>query len=114
VDAAAAALVAEVRSGAGPRLLHAVTYRVKGHVSVDPAAYRDPVAHQAAIADDPIARARARLAELGVAVDALETVEREARAEIAAATAAAAAALPPPSQRAYSEIQDCGAGRWRS
>ncbi|WP_062473927.1 thiamine pyrophosphate-dependent dehydrogenase E1 component subunit alpha, partial [Variovorax boronicumulans] len=42
VHAAAARLVAEVRSGAGPRLLHALTYRVKGHVSVDLAAYRDP------------------------------------------------------------------------
>ena len=38
---AAARLVAEVRGGAGPRLLHAVTYRFKGHVSVDPGAYRD-------------------------------------------------------------------------
>src|SRR5450432_555040 len=39
---AAACLVAEVRAGAGPRFLHAVTYRFKGHVSVDPGAYRDP------------------------------------------------------------------------
>ena len=30
VDAAAARLVAEVRAGRGPRLLHAVTYRVEG------------------------------------------------------------------------------------
>jgi pyruvate dehydrogenase E1 component alpha subunit len=114
VDAAAAALVADVRAGAGPRLLHAVTYRVKGHVSVDPAAYRDPIAHQAALADDPLARARVRLGELGVAVDTLEAVLCDVRAEIAAATAAAAAAAPPLPQRAYSEVQDCGAGRWRS
>ena len=114
VDAAAAALVADVRAGAGPRFLHAITYRVKGHVSVDPAAYRDPVAHQAALADDPLARARARLRELGVAEDVVDAVERDARAGIAAATAAAQAASPPESQRAYSEVQDCGAGRWRS
>jgi pyruvate dehydrogenase E1 component alpha subunit len=114
VDAAAAALTADVRAGAGPRLLHAITYRVKGHVSVDPAAYRDPVAHAAALADDPLARARARLSALGVADDVLHAAERDARAEIAAATAAAQAAPPPPAQRAYSEVQDCGAGRWRS
>ena len=42
VHEAAGRLVAEVRGGSGPRLLHAITYRVKGHVSVDPAAYRDP------------------------------------------------------------------------
>ena len=41
VHEAAGRLVADVRAGAGPRLLHAITYRVKGHVSVDPAAYRD-------------------------------------------------------------------------
>ena len=58
VHAAAAALVREVRAGAGPRLLHALTYRVKGHVSVDPAAYRDPEELKAALATDPIARAR--------------------------------------------------------
>ena len=41
VHAAAATLVQQVRSGRGPRLLHALTYRVKGHVSVDLAAYRE-------------------------------------------------------------------------
>ena len=50
---AAAALVAQVRAGQGPRLLHALTYRVKGHVSVDPAAYRDPQELAAALADRP-------------------------------------------------------------
>ena len=114
VDAAAAALAADVRSGAGPRLLHAVTYRVKGHVSVDPAAYRDPVAHQAAIADDPIARARERLVgarhRRGRARgDRARCARRDRRGD-----RRGAAALPPPSQRAYSDIQDCGAGRWRS
>ncbi|MDB5826314.1 MAG: acetoin dehydrogenase, partial [Variovorax sp.] len=58
VHAAAAKLIAEVRSGAGPRLLHALTYRVKGHVSVDPAAYRDPAELAAALETDPIANAR--------------------------------------------------------
>jgi TPP-dependent pyruvate/acetoin dehydrogenase alpha subunit len=41
VHETAARLVGEVRAGGGPRLLHALTYRVKGHVSVDLAAYRD-------------------------------------------------------------------------
>jgi len=60
-------------------------------------------------------RAGARAARrLGIGEDAFAAIERDARAEIAAATAAAAAALPPPSQRPYSEVQDCGAGRWRS
>ncbi len=62
VDAAAARLVAEVRSGAGPRFLHAVTYRFKGHVSVDPGAYRDQAEVAAAMAFDPLLVARNALA----------------------------------------------------
>ena len=58
VDAAAARLVAEVRGGAGPRFLHAVTYRFKGHVSVDPGAYRD----QAEVARSTGIRSAARRA----------------------------------------------------
>ena len=33
--------MARIRSGCGPQFLHALTYRVKGDVSVDTAAYRD-------------------------------------------------------------------------
>ena len=54
-------LVAQVRAGSGPRLLHALTYRVKGHVSVDLAAYRDPHELAAALQTDPIARLRGHL-----------------------------------------------------
>jgi pyruvate dehydrogenase E1 component alpha subunit len=40
VHAATGDLLREVRGGEGPRLLHALTYRLKGHVSVDPALSR--------------------------------------------------------------------------
>jgi len=114
VDAAAAELVAAVRAGRGPRFLHAITYRVKGHVSVDPAAYRDPAELEAARATDPLLRARATLASLGTSAAELEGLEAAARAEIAAAVALAESAAPAPTASAYTEIQDCGAGRWRS
>src|SRR5688572_11212283 len=93
VHDAAASLVDEVRSGQGPRLLHALTYRVKGHVSVDPAAYRDPAELQAALKTDPIARARQQYLALPDAkAQDLEAIEREAEQEVAAAIAAANAA----------------------
>jgi len=114
VDAAAAELAAAVRAGRGPRFLHAVTYRVKGHVSVDPAAYRDPAELEAARATDPLLRARAALATLGASEAELTDLETSARAEIAAAVALAEAAAPAEAASAYTEIQDCGAGRWRS
>ena len=114
VDAATAELAAAIRAGRGPQLLHAVTYRIKGHVSVDPAAYRDPAELAAAQATDPLLRARALLAKLGTGEAAIAALEDAARAEIAAAVARADAAPPAVVTSAYTEIQDCGAGRWRS
>ena len=68
---AAGQLLDAVRGGAGPRLLHALTYRVKGHVSVDPAKYRDAEAHAAALEGDPIALASARYLAQGGSADDL-------------------------------------------
>ncbi len=114
VHAAAGELVAQVRAGQGPRLLHAVTYRVKGHVSVDPAAYRDPRELEAALQTDPIARTRAAyLALAGADASVLEQIEREAQQEVEAALAAADAAPWPQAEAAFTDIQTTGAGTWR-
>jgi TPP-dependent pyruvate/acetoin dehydrogenase alpha subunit len=106
------ALLPEVRAGA-PRMLHAVTYRVKGHVSVDVAGYRDAAKHDRELERDPLVLAAARIEALGVAREALEAIGREAKAEVAAAVAAAHAAPLPDPRAAYEEVQDTGAGRWR-
>ncbi len=113
VHEAAQRLVAQVRAGEGPRLLHALTYRVKGHVSVDPAAYRDPAELQAALQTDPIARARNRLLAGGVDAAALAAVENEAHAEVHAALAAADAAPWPEAAAAFTDVQTLGEGQWR-
>ena len=112
VHATAARLVDQVRSGNGPRLLHAMTYRVKGHVSVDPAAYRDPAELAAALETDPIARARAACTRAGIARAALDAIEADAHAEVDAALAAAAAAPWPDATAAFTDIQTTGAGQW--
>ncbi|MCZ2089481.1 MAG: thiamine pyrophosphate-dependent dehydrogenase E1 component subunit alpha, partial [Burkholderiales bacterium] len=91
--------------------LHALTDRHKGHVSVDPATYRDPAQVAAALARDGIARTRARLIEQGQAAQ-VEQIERAAQAEIQAALAAASAAPPPDPSAAYTDIQTIGAGVW--
>jgi pyruvate dehydrogenase E1 component alpha subunit len=106
---AAGRLLADIRKGSGPRLLHAITYRVKGHVSVDAAAYRDAAKHDKEIERDPLMIAAQRIASR----EQLEAIGREARAEVAAALAAAHAAPWPEKQSAYSDVQDTGAGRWR-
>ena len=77
-----------------------LTYRVKGHVSVDPAAYRDPEELKAALATDPIARARTPAWRAAAARSGeLDAIERAAADEVEAAVAAADAApgpTPPP------------------
>jgi acetoin:2,6-dichlorophenolindophenol oxidoreductase subunit alpha len=112
VHAAAARLVAEVRGGGGPRLLHALTYRVKGHVSVDLAAYRDPAELAAALETDPLARARGRLLEAGLEATALDAIENAATAEVEAALATADAAPWPEAGAAFTDVQTTGAGQW--
>jgi pyruvate dehydrogenase E1 component alpha subunit len=63
VRAAAEAAVAATRSGQGPRLIEAVTYRLGDHTTADDAArYRPPEEVQAHWKEEPIARLRAYLA----------------------------------------------------
>ncbi|MDO9116117.1 MAG: thiamine pyrophosphate-dependent dehydrogenase E1 component subunit alpha [Polaromonas sp.] len=112
VFAAAATLVQQVRSGIGPRLLHAITYRVKGHVSVDPAAYRHPDELNEALKTDPIARARAAYLQAGGDSGVLAAIETQATDEVAAAVAGADAAPWPDAAAAFTDIQTTGAGTW--
>jgi pyruvate dehydrogenase E1 component alpha subunit len=111
VSNAAAKLIAEVRAGAGPRLLHAITYRHKGHVSVDPGTYRDPEEVRKALERDPIKRTRQQLEAAGLGAQAAQ-VEAEARAEIDTALAAAEASPVPEVHEAYQDIVTTGAGVW--
>ena len=111
VSDAAAQLIADIRAGHGPRLLHALTDRHKGHVSVDPATYRDPAKVAEALARDGLARTRAQLVEQGHGAQ-VEQIERAAKAEIDAAVATASAAPPPEPAAAYTDIQTIGAGVW--
>jgi pyruvate dehydrogenase E1 component alpha subunit len=113
VEQAARALVARIRSGAGPHFLHAITYRVKGHVSVDPASYRDGEEVARAIENDPIPAAAARLLAMGAKQGELDAIAAEARAEVDEAVRIAGKAPWPGVQSAYADIQDAGSGRWR-
>ena len=113
VDAAAAALIAEIRAGGGPRLLHAVTYRFKGHVSVDPGTYRDAAEVAAAQLNDPLLIAQRQLRAAGITQNAIDAIDGDARAEIDHALQIAEAAPWPESRAAYEDIMNSGAGVWR-
>ena len=111
VDRAVARLLPQVRQGQ-PILLHAITYRFKGHVSVDPGTYRDAAEVARAREDDPIVRARSVLAGLGAAAQAAQ-IDEEAQTEIRAALATADAAPWPDAAEAYKDVLTVGEGTWR-
>ncbi|MBL0946418.1 MAG: thiamine pyrophosphate-dependent dehydrogenase E1 component subunit alpha [Hydrogenophaga sp.] len=112
VSAMAERLVAKVRGGEGPQLLHALTWRVRGHVSVDTQAYRDPQDLQGALDADPLKRARARALASGASAAQLDAIDAEVQAEIDDAVAFADASPPPDVAAAYTDIQTTGAGAW--
>ena len=114
VHEAAATLIGEIRAGGGPRVLHALTYRFKGHVSIDPGHYRDAAEVEAARAFDPLTLARARLLAQGASGRELDAIDTAARAEVDDAMAIAEAAPWPEASAAYEDVVDTGGrGPWR-
>jgi pyruvate dehydrogenase E1 component alpha subunit len=110
IDEAAGAALARIRGGGGPVLLHAATYRLKGHTVADPAAYRQAAEVDARWRDNPIARCAEMLRLHGrVAEPDLAAIGDAARAEMAAAVAAARAAPWPDLDLAWTDVQDVGA-----
>jgi len=107
VDFAAASLLRKIREGQGPQFLHAVTYRFKGHVSVDVAAYRDGEEVARALEGDPLLRFETQFGKQDA-----ERIQEEAQSEVKAALDAAASASWPGRNAAYTDIQDTGTGRW--
>jgi acetoin:2,6-dichlorophenolindophenol oxidoreductase subunit alpha len=112
VDEAVAGAVAAVRRGEGPRLVHARTYRLMGHTSTDPAAWRPAGEVETAHAREPITRLAGVLAERGVAAEALAAISAQAAEEMTAAREAARAAPWPEPARAFADVQDAGAVAW--
>ena len=92
VERAAREAVERIRSGAGPELIEARTYRFRAHSMYDPQLYRDKDEVERWRQRDPIERLAARLVQAGwLDAAAREAMEREVAAELAAAVAFAEA-----------------------
>ena len=109
VDDATAKLVAEIRAGAGPQILHAKTYRWTGHTSTDAAAWRDPQDVEAGKAKCPIARLEKLLSDRGVEASGIALIAKQAQSEMDEARAASKSAPWPKPETAYADVQDVGA-----
>jgi pyruvate dehydrogenase E1 component alpha subunit len=108
VDATARELVDAVRSGAGPRFLHAHTYRLTGHTAADLAPYRPKDEVEARWQQDPIGRAAEMLGQAGLPAHETEADRAAAEAEMAAVYREAADTPFPPDSRAFADVQNDG------
>jgi len=111
---AAGAAVARARSGGGPTLVEAKTYRHGGHSRTDPGHYRPAEEVAAWLARDPIPLYRRRLLGFGIAEAALDAVEAEVLAAVDAATETAKASPPPPDSALETDGFADGGAAWRN
>ncbi len=112
VDAVAGDLVARIRAGKGPFLLHALTYRLQTHTVGD----TRPIDRLASefenrLAEEPIGRCARKLIEFGIHVETLTAIEKQIEAEIDNAVKAAEQAPWPDLAAAFSDVQDMGGPR---
>jgi acetoin:2,6-dichlorophenolindophenol oxidoreductase subunit alpha len=111
---AATEALRHARSGEGPVLVEALTYRKGGHSRADPAKYRPDDAVAAWMARDPIDLYRARLLEAGVEAERLDGIDKEALAEVDRATEAAKAAPEPGPETLETDLWSDGGSAWRN
>jgi pyruvate dehydrogenase E1 component alpha subunit len=114
VYAAARTALDRARSGEGPSLIEALTYRHGGHSRADPGKYRPDEEVKAWLARDPVATYRARLIESGVDEAELDRIDVLARDEVERATAEARAGAAPGADLVETDVWADGGSRWRS
>ncbi|WP_374544468.1 pyruvate dehydrogenase (acetyl-transferring) E1 component subunit alpha [Rhodoblastus sp.] len=96
VRAAGARAIARARVGEGPTVLEMRTERYRGHSLADPAKYRRKDEARAALAPDPVERAREKILNAGLADEAtLKRLDAQVRSLVAEAADYAAQSPEP-------------------
>ncbi len=104
VATAARDLIAEIRSGSGPRLLECKTTRVRGHFEGDPQKYRTEGDGELSPEADPITRLERRLLANGVGASIIAEAKQHAAAQVTAAVAAGRKGTTPEMTAALSDV----------
>jgi pyruvate dehydrogenase E1 component alpha subunit len=107
-------VVEKARSGGGPSLVEAKTYRHTGHSRADPGKYRPDEEVAAWLARDPIPMLRDRLLASGVEEATLDGIDGAAEDLVERATAEATAAPAPDGSSLETELWADGSSSWRS
>jgi pyruvate dehydrogenase E1 component alpha subunit len=114
VYAVATEAIERARSGGGPSLIEAKTYRHGGHSRADPGDYRPDEEVEEWLSRDPMTTYRERLVGDGVDEATLDTILAEAEAAVDAATEDAKAAPVPDEQAAFTDVWADGGASWRN
>ncbi|MGE4658698.1 MAG: thiamine pyrophosphate-dependent dehydrogenase E1 component subunit alpha [Gammaproteobacteria bacterium] len=104
----------KARSGGGPSLIEAQTYRHGGHSRADPGKYRPSEEVEAWLAKDPITNYRARLEGLGIDGKTLGRIEADVQAAVDLATETAKDSPQPPLEIAGIDVWADGGAKWRN
>jgi TPP-dependent pyruvate/acetoin dehydrogenase alpha subunit len=104
----------KARSGGGPSLIEARTYRYSGHSRADPAKYRPEGELDRWRERDPIKIYRQRLLDTGVQQDVIASIEAEAKRKVDEATERCKAAPPPSADLLEKDVYADGGASWRN
>ena len=104
----------KARSGNGPSLIEAQTYRHGGHSRADPAKYRPDEEVQEWLSRDPIPMYRERLLAAGLDEAKLKTIEEGVMQAVDEATETAKNSPPPPLDIAMTDVWADGGTAWRN
>ena len=113
MHAVAREAIEKARTGGGPTLIEALTYRHLGHASSDPGKYRPEEELASWIERDPIPAYRARLLAAGVDEATLDAMEQESRAMAAEAAAYAVDSPLPDVSSLSTNLWADGGSSWR-
>ena len=114
VKNAVTAAAERARSGGGPTVIEALTYRHFGHSRTDPATYRPAAEVEEWLRRDPLELARARLQALGMPAGSIAMADERAGQTVADAVAAAKAAPGPDPGEALTDVWADGGSAWRT
>ena len=106
--------IGQARSGGGPSLVEAVTYRHGGHSRGDPATYRPAAEVREWLSRDPVTLYRDRLASAGVEEVVLREIDDEARRKVDVATEEARSAPPARVEDIETQVWSDGGSAWRN
>ncbi len=107
-------VIARARSGNGPSMVEAITYRHGGHSRADPGKYRPADEVEAWIDYDPVILYHQRLLSHGIAEEELVTISREVATQVDEATEYARNGAVPDPGAIYTDVWADGGSRWRN